>query len=141
MPAAMAPLHSSLAHSSIYIVSGVGPRFAKILQALSPPISTVAELAAMDPQIKIKGISVERQLELKTTAEMISDIDLALPPRSPLVDETLDTLLALLPTELAQRGALSSEQAEQIQRKLRALGLLIKHDAFRLLRPSDLMVG
>jgi len=133
------PSESLLAQMPANIVAGVGQRFSKILSTLSPPVTTIAELAALDPQIEIKGIPPERQLELKTAAEMILAIDFKGELFDSLGQEQLDTLLTLEPSILAKRAGRSITDAEQFQRGLRALRLLIKNDEFQNLHLADLI--
>jgi DNA-binding beta-propeller fold protein YncE len=135
----VAPQVSPLAHMPASIVSGVGESFSKALKRLRPPITTIEELAALDPEVEIKSIQRQRRLEIKTAAEMILAIDLNLESFAALEDESLETLLTMAPTELANRAGQSTLVAEQFQRNLRALRLLIKNDEFRNLHLSDLM--
>ncbi len=141
--AAVAPTarHSPLAGLPAGIVAGVGQRFSKILGNLSPPIVTVADLAALDAEASIRNIPRERRIELKATAELIMDIVLDVAPFARLADESLDNLLALQPAELARRAGQPIERAEQLQRSLRALRLLIKNENFRDLRLAHLVPG
>jgi hypothetical protein len=139
-PAAPRP-RSPLADRPIGIIAGVGDRFSDVLSRRSPPVTTVAELAALDPEAEVEGISRERRLELKTKAEMITVITVEAAPFTTLADEPLETLLALPPADLARRAGQPAARAEQLQRDLRALRLLLKKDAFRSLSLSDLTPG
>jgi hypothetical protein len=138
-PGFAAVRRSPLLDSRVDLVAGVGERFLEILSGLPSPVTTVAELAALDPAVVIARIPRERRLELKAAAEMILDIDIAEVPFTTLAGEPLDALLALAPAELARRAGQSTDQAEQFQRKLRALRRLVKNDAFRRMRLSDLI--
>jgi hypothetical protein len=132
---------SPLADRPIDIIAGVGNRFLGILSGLSPPITTVSELAVLDPEAKVKGISRERRLELKTKGEMIATTTVEAAPFVTLADELLETLLTLPPADLARRAGQPTARVEQLQRDLRTLRLLLKNDAFRSLRLSDLTPG
>jgi hypothetical protein len=109
-----------------------------IFSSLPTPITSIAELAALDPRIEISGITHDRRLTLKAAAEMVMALDLKVTPFAVLADESLETLLALPPAELSQRAVQRRQLAEQFQRDLRALWLLLKNDAFRSLHLSDL---
>jgi hypothetical protein len=128
---------SPLGERPANILAGVGSAFAEILGR--PPISvtTVAALAAFDPQASIAGIPPGRLLEIVTTAEMVMDLGIEARPLAALAGESPEALLAMTPAELAQRTGQSIALAEQAQRKLRALRLLIKNDVFRILKLSD----
>lgn len=128
-----------LADAAIGIVAGVGERFSGFLN--SQRITTIAELAALDPEAEIADIPPERRLELKTAAEMIMALDMEAAAFAVLADESLDALLMLPPADLAGRSGRRPEQAAKLQRNLRALRLLLKNDDFRSLRLSDLMPG
>jgi hypothetical protein len=110
-----------------------------ILAGLPAPITMIAELAALDPESDIPGISRERRLELKSTAEMIIDLDISAALFSALAGESLEKLLFLPPDELAKRSSQTNAQAEQLQRQLRALRRLTKNERFRGLLLADLM--
>lgn len=127
-----------LADAAIGIVAGVGERFLSILNS---HVTTIAELAALDPKAEIADIPPERRLELKTAAEMIMALEIEAAPFAGLADESLDALLMLPPAELAGRSGRRPERAAKLQRNLRALRLLLKNDDFRSLRLSDLMPG
>jgi hypothetical protein len=131
----------TLPDAAIGIVAGVGERFLSILNSQPTPITTIADLATLDPEIKIKGIPRERRLELKTAAEMIMALHVEVATFVKLADEPLETLMTLRPADLSRRSGQRPEQAAQLQRNLRALRLLIKNDDFRSLRLSDLMPG
>jgi hypothetical protein len=140
-PTVAPPPRSPLADKPLDIVTGVGDRFSDVLGSLSPPVTTIAELAALDPDAEVAGIARERRLELKTKAEMITVITVEAAPFTTLADEPLETLLALPPADLARRAGQPAARAEQLQRDLRALRLLLKKDAFRSLSLSDLTPG
>jgi hypothetical protein len=140
-PTVAPPPRSPLADKPLDIVAGVGDRFSDILGSLPTPVTTVAELAVLDPEAEVEGISRERRLELKTKGEMIAAITVEAAPFATLADEPLETLLALPPADLARRAGQPTARTEQLQRDLRALRLLLKNDAFRSLRLSDLMPG
>lgn len=132
---------SPLAGAPIEMVAGVGEHFSSVLQSLEPPVTTITELAELDPETEIEGIPHARRLELKTKAEMTMALDFEVAPFAALADESLETLLRLPPDELAQRAGQPKGRAERLQRQLRALRLLIKNDAFRSLRVADLLRG
>jgi hypothetical protein len=135
----VAPQVSPLAHMPASIVSGVGESFTKALKRLRPPIKTIEELAALDPEVEIKSIPRQRRLGIKTAAEMILDVELSVKSFATLMDESLETLLTTTPADLANRAGQSIQAVEQFQRNLRALRLLVKNDDFRNLHLSDLM--
>ncbi len=135
------PRRSPLADMPASIVAGVGQRFSRILGNLRPPIATVADLAALDPEISIPNVPRERRIELKATAELIMNFDLDVAPFAQLAAEPLDKLLSTSPARLARRANQSIEQVKQLRQALRALRLLIKNENFRDLRLSDLVPG
>ncbi|HEU0292212.1 MAG TPA: choice-of-anchor R domain-containing protein [Anaerolineales bacterium] len=135
------PRESPLANMPATMVAGVGKQFSKILARRKPPVTTIADLAVFDPQVEIKGIPRERRLELKTAAEMILAIDIDIEPFVALMGEPVEALLALAPSELANRVGQPVARAEQLQRELRALRLLIKNNDFQNLHLSDLISG
>ena len=131
----------TLADAAIGIVAGVGERFLSILNSQPTPVTTIAELATLDPETEIADIPRERRLELKTAAEMITALHVEVAPFVKLADEPLETLMTLRPADLSRRSGQRPERAAQLQRNLRALRLLLKNDDFRSLRLSDLMPG
>jgi hypothetical protein len=126
-----------LADHPIAIIAGVGEHFQQILGALSPPITTVAELAALDPNIEAPGLPRERGLALKTAAEMLLEVSLPPSPFIGLAAEPLDTLLVLTIAGLAEQHGLDAAWAEHLQRKLRTLRLFLKNAEFSKLHLSD----
>lgn len=136
-----ARLRSPFAGRPIEIVAGVGAQFLASLTGLSPPVSTIAELATLDPEVDITDLPRERRLELKTRAEMILALALEAAPLATYADKTLESLLDFAPVELAERVCRPPTWAAQFQRDLRALRLLIKNDDFRSLRVADLLHG
>lgn len=136
-----APPPSPLSDHSIGIVAGVGDRFSSIFRGLPTPVTTVAELAALDPEVEIENITRERRLELKTAAEMITAIPVDPTAFRALAGESLETLLFAAPDDLVARSARPRLEVNVLQRDLRVLRLLLKNEAFRSLRLSDLMPG
>ena len=130
---------SPLADLDIRLVNGISDRVAHTLMGMTIPITTISQLSALDPEMKIADQSRERRLILKAAAEIIMSIDFQAKPFSSLSKESLDTLLSLRPAEVAKQAGQTVLQAEQLQRNLRSLKLLLKSDAFRKLRLSDLM--
>lgn len=143
-PAAPAALpvpapRSPLAQRAIEEVSGVGETYAAILRGLPAPITTIAELAALDVEPEIAGIPRSRRLGLKAAAETLLEIDFAAAPFAALADETLEDLLAASPAVLATRTGQEQARVEQLQRSLRTLRLLLDLEVFRMLRLLDLL--
>ena len=113
--AVVAPaLPSVLANRSIGILAGVGDHFLSVFGGLRTPVANIAELAALDPEVEIVGISRERRLELKTKAEMVLGIAVEPALFAALASEPLEALLTLTPSELAQRAGQPVAKAEQI---------------------------
>jgi hypothetical protein len=138
-PASAAPARSPLADLDIFLVNGISDGVAHTLTGMTIPITTISQLSALDPEMKITGLSRERRLILKAAAETIMSIDFQVKPFSSLSNESLDTLLALTPAEVAEQAGQPIGSAAQLQRSLRSLKLLLKSDAFRKLQLSNLM--
>ncbi len=138
-PGSAVSSRSPLADLDIRLVNGISDRVAHTLTGMAIPITTISQLSALDPEMRIADQSRERRLILKAAAEIIMSIDFQAKPFSFLSKESLDTLLSLGPAEVAEKAGQTVLQAEQLQRNLRSLKLLLKSDAFRKLRLSDLM--
>lgn len=127
-----------LAHQSAAIVAGVGKRYSGILAQLPKPILTVGQLAALDPRMDIEGISLERRLEIKASAETILDIAAEFAPYAALFQEPVMTLLTSVPEVLARRSKLPLAQLLTLQKKLRAQHLLLNNKALLGMTLGDL---
>ncbi|RIK44198.1 MAG: hypothetical protein DCC55_03140 [Chloroflexi bacterium] len=136
--AAPAP-RSPLAQRAVAEVSGVGENYAAILRSLPAPVTTIAELAALDVETEIAGIPRSRGLALKAAAETLMAIDFAAAPFAALANETLEDLLGASPAGLAARTGQEQARVEQFQRSLRTLRLLLDLEVFRTLRLVDLL--
>jgi hypothetical protein len=133
--------HSPLAEHSIADISGASARLVQRLLDARPPITTIAELAAVDLAVTIPQIPAAELQELKTKAEMVLSVQVAVESFDRLAETSLETIVALPLAELARRANHPTAPAEQLQRSLRALRLLLKNTAFRSLRVSDLAAG
>lgn len=132
---------SSLADLDISAVKGISEYTANTLKSLPKPITTVAELADLNPETDISGISRESRLNLKTSAEIVNSIYLEAAAFSGLANQSLAILWDLTAEHLVNRSGLQPEHVVQLQRNLRSLKLLLKNDAFRKLSLSDLIVS
>lgn len=130
---------SNLADQPATIVSGVSNRSFDILNNLPTPVKTIGELAAIDSSMSINGISPERFLEIKAAAEIALDSTVESDSFASLADWPLEKVMRLSPANLAHETSQSKERAEQFQRNLHALRLVLKNEAFNNLRLSDLM--
>jgi hypothetical protein len=135
------PVSSPLANLNIGVITGISEYTANILRSLPVPITTVAELAALNPEIELSDIPRERRLILKASAEMVKAVYLEAAIFSGLPNESLATLLDLTAEQLKNRFGLLPEQADELQRNLRILKMLLKNDAFRKLSLYDLTVA
>ena len=133
---AAAPPVSPLATRSAGDIAGVSENVAGILAGLTEPVNTIAELATLDPATDT-GIS--RLLALKSAAELIMALDINPAPFSQLYHKSLEAFMTWTPDELAQKAGQSTDRAEELQRDLRALRLLINNDTFRSLHLADLI--
>jgi hypothetical protein len=141
VPLASAAPVSPLADLEIRAINRISEHVANTLEGMTPPIITVFQLAALDPETEIQGLSLsrDRRLILKAAAETILSLNFQAKPFSGFPNESLDALLALTPAKLAEKACQPIELAMQLQRSLRSLKLLLKNDAFRGLQLSDLM--
>jgi hypothetical protein len=128
----------SLADQPASIVAGVGKRYTAVLAQQPSPIMTVGQLAALDPSMEIKGISLERRLEIKASAETILDIAAEFVPYAALFNEPVMTLLTSVPEVLARRSKQPVEQLLLLQKKLRAQHLLLNNKALLGMTLGDL---
>lgn len=128
----------ALADQSAAIVAGVGKRYTAVLAQQPSPILTVGQLAALDPMVEIKGISLERRLEIKASAETILDIAAEFAPFAALFHEPVMTLLSSVPEVLARRSKQPLEQLMALQKKLRAQHLLLNNKALLGMTLGDL---
>lgn len=128
----------ALADQPALIVAGVGKRYSGILAQQPKPILTIGQLAALDPRMDIEGISLERRLEIKASAETILDIAAGLAPYAALFQEPVMTLLTSVPEVLARRSKLPLAQLLALQKKLRAQHLLLNNKALLGMTLGDL---
>jgi hypothetical protein len=135
------PVSSPLANLNIGVITGISEYTANILRSLPVPITSVAELAALNPEIELSDIPRERRLILKASAEMVKAVYLEAAIFSGLPNESLATLLNLTAEQLENRFGLQPEEADELQRNLRILKMLLKNDAFRKLSLSDLTIA
>jgi hypothetical protein len=140
-PTFFAPTNLRLDDLDIGAINGISEYIANIFRSLPVPIATVAELAALDPELELSDLSRERRLILKASAEMVKSIYLDAAIFSCLENELLATLLDLTAEQLKSRFGLRPEHVVQLQQNLRILKLLLKNDAFRKLSLSDLIVS
>ncbi len=139
-PRQMVPSRAAipLADQPAAIVAGVGKRYTAILAQHAAPIRTVGQLAALDPAMEIKGISPERRLEIKAAAETILDVAAGLAPYAALSREPVINLLTSVPEVLARRSKLPPARLLALQKKLRALNLLLNNKALLGMTLGDL---
>lgn len=128
----------ALADQPASIVAGVGKRYSGILARQPQPILTVGQLAELDPRVNIEGISLERRLEIKASAETILDIAAGFAPFAALFEEPVMTLLSSVPEVLARRSKLAPAQLLALQKKLRAQHLLLNNKALQGMTLGDL---
>jgi len=128
----------ALADQSAAIVAGVGKRYTAVFAKQPVPIKTVGQLAALDPAVEIEGISLERRLEIKASAETILDIAAEFAPFAALFHEPVMTLLSSVPEVLARRSKQPLTQLMALQKKLRAQHLLLNNKALLGMTLGDL---
>lgn len=129
---------TALADQPAAIVAGVGKRYTEVLARQSSPILTVGQLAALDPAAEIKGIALERRLEIKAAAETILELAADLHRYAALHQERVMNILASVPEVLARRSKQPLEQVLALQKKLRAQHLLINNKALQAMTLGDL---
>ena len=114
----------------VIMVSGVGPHYEAILANLSSPVRTVGELAALDPALEIAGISFERRLEIKTSAELALECAGSCQPFQSLAGDTIKNLMENSSAELLRRSGQAVESVARLQRSLRTQRLLLDNKAY-----------
>jgi len=128
----------ALADRPAAIVAGVGKRYTAILAQQPKPITTVGQLARLDPTSAIPGIFLERRLEIKAAAETILDLGAELAAFTSLYQESVMTLLTSPPEVVARQGGLATEQVRALQKKLRTQHLLLNNKALHGMTLADL---
>jgi hypothetical protein len=129
-----------LADKHISIIVGVGERYSALLGEHIPPISTVGELANVDPDTEISGVSREKILELKAAAELILADTFEGGFFVTLDNYSLAELTELTVCKLASRVGQSTRRARWLQRRARTLMLLLNNKAFSELKVKDLLL-
>ena len=131
---------SNLAGHSIEIIAGVSKHLSTILGDLPVSIEAIGDLAALDTSM-VTGTALDKVLEVKAAAEIALDSISESNFFTSLADQPLDGLLMIPPADLANKAGQPLERAEQFQKDLRALRLILKKDAFQNLHLSDLLSG